>query len=113
MVGNPFGMIKKQWDFYFIMTKKSMKHASADVGLIFTAFNLRRIFNLVDHNLLKKYFKVLAPFLWLVRAYFKPISAFVFRLKCCLELKTYCFLMLLNQLYLTPKNANLKINLGF
>jgi hypothetical protein len=27
----------KQWGFYYIMTKKTIKHASADVGLIFTA----------------------------------------------------------------------------
>jgi hypothetical protein len=26
------------------MTKKTIKHASADVGLIFTAYNLRRLF---------------------------------------------------------------------
>ncbi|RZL98078.1 MAG: IS1182 family transposase, partial [Pedobacter sp.] len=45
IVEHPFGIIKRQWDFYYIMTKKSIKHASADVGLIFTAFNLRRIFN--------------------------------------------------------------------
>lgn len=37
IVEHPFGVIKRQWDFYYIMTKKSMKHASADVGLIFTA----------------------------------------------------------------------------
>jgi hypothetical protein len=44
------------------MTKKTIKHASADVGLIFSAYNLRRIFNLIDQNLLKQYLKVLAPF---------------------------------------------------
>ncbi|SFF37410.1 hypothetical protein SAMN04488131_1181, partial [Flavobacterium xueshanense] len=56
----PYGVIKRQWDFYYIMTKKTIKHASADVGLIFTAYNLRRIFNLIDQNLLKQYLKVLA-----------------------------------------------------
>jgi hypothetical protein len=33
--------------------KKTMKHASADVGLIFSAYNLRQIFYLVDQNPLK------------------------------------------------------------
>ena len=42
------------------MTKKTIKHAAADVGLIFSAYNLRRIFNLIDQSLLKQYLKVLA-----------------------------------------------------
>jgi hypothetical protein len=41
------------------MTKKTIKHASADVGLIFTAFNLRRINNLIDPNRIKKYLQLL------------------------------------------------------
>jgi hypothetical protein len=48
------------------MTKKTIKHASADVGLIFTAYNLRRIFNLIDPNLLKQYQKHCAAILLLV-----------------------------------------------
>lgn len=70
IVEHPFGIIKRQWDFYYIMTKKSMKHASADVGLIFTAYNLRRIFNIVDQKTLKKYLKGLAlRFLILTRCF--------------------------------------------
>jgi len=42
------------------MTKKTIKPASADVGLIFSAYNLGQIFNLIDQNLLKQYLKVLA-----------------------------------------------------
>ena len=60
IVEHPYGVIKRQWDFYYIMTKKTIKHAAADVGLIFSAYNLRRIFNIIDHNLLKQYLKVLA-----------------------------------------------------
>lgn len=62
IVEHPYGIIKRQWGFYYIMTKKIIKHASADVGLIFTAFNLRRIFNLIDKNTLQKYLAVLACF---------------------------------------------------
>jgi hypothetical protein len=29
------------------------KHATSDVGLIFTAYNLRRLFNIIDPKLLK------------------------------------------------------------
>ncbi len=78
IVEHPFGIIKRQWDFYYIMTKKSIKHACADVGLIFTAFNLRRIFNIIDRHVLKKYLNVLALLLLLHKAYFKHLSATVF-----------------------------------
>ncbi len=57
IVEHPYGVIKRQWGFYYIMTKKTIEHASADVGLIFTAYNLRRMFNLVDHDSLKQYLK--------------------------------------------------------
>jgi hypothetical protein len=60
IVEHPFGTIKRQWDFYYIMTKKTLKHATADVGLIFTAYNLRRLFNLIDPKLLKTYLEGLA-----------------------------------------------------
>ena len=72
IVEHPYGVIKRQWDFYYIMTKKTIKHASADVGLIFTAYNLKRIFNLIDTNELKKYLKVLAEFFNCIKAYLKP-----------------------------------------
>lgn len=73
IVEHPFGIIKRQWDFYYIMTKKSMKHASADVGLIFTCYNLRRIMNLVDKNQLKKFLKELTPIVLILTSYFKPL----------------------------------------
>jgi ABC-type phosphate/phosphonate transport system ATPase subunit len=41
------------------MIKKGVKRASADVGLIFTAFNLRRIMNIIDKNTLKKFLQEL------------------------------------------------------
>jgi hypothetical protein len=61
IVEHPYGVIKRQWGFYYIMTKKTIQHATADVGMIFTAYNLRRIFNIVDKNELKKYLKRLCP----------------------------------------------------
>jgi transposase len=67
IVEHPFGIIKRQWDFYYIMTKKSIKHASADVGFIFTAFNLRRIFNIIDQNQLKKYLKEIDLYIFILR----------------------------------------------
>jgi len=45
IVEHPFGIIKRQWGFYYISTKKRMNRASVDVGSIFLAFNLRCFFN--------------------------------------------------------------------
>ncbi|MFM7661670.1 MAG: IS1182 family transposase [Bacteroidota bacterium] len=74
IVEHPFGIIKRQWDFYYIMTKKSIKHATADVGLIFTCYNLRRIFNILDQNELKKYLIELDFLFLILRSYFKTFT---------------------------------------
>ena len=36
------------------------KSALPDVGLIFTSYNLRQIFNMIDQNLWRQYLKVLS-----------------------------------------------------
>lgn len=46
LVEHPFGTIKRQWGFDHIMTKKGINAASADLGLIALAYNLRRMFNI-------------------------------------------------------------------
>jgi len=63
IVEHPYGTIKRQWGFNYILTKKYKQRASADVGFIFTAYNLKRIFNIVDQKTLKAYFKKVAPYL--------------------------------------------------
>lgn len=75
IVEHPFGIIKRQWGFDHIMTKQTIKRASADVGLIFTAFNLRRIFNILGQNKLQKYLKELAFYFSLLKRYFKPFCS--------------------------------------
>lgn len=47
MVEHPYGTIKRQWGFDHVMSKKTKERASADIGLIMCAYNLRRIFNLM------------------------------------------------------------------
>lgn len=101
IVEHPYGIIKRQWDFYYIMTKKTIQHASADVGLIFTAYNLRRIFNLIDKNVLKKHLKELASIFFILIRHFKvfrriQFSAFVIP---CFQNKS--FKSGLNRLYLS------------
>ena len=59
IVEHPFGTMKRQWGFSYILTKKGIKRASADVGFMFIAYNLRRIGNILTHNLLKEYLRIL------------------------------------------------------
>ena len=47
IVKHPYGTIKRQWGFDHIMTKKTMQHASADIILMFNAYNLTRIWNII------------------------------------------------------------------
>jgi len=57
IIEHNYGILKRQWGFYYISTKKGILRASADVGLMFCAYNLRRIINLVDKNLFKKFLR--------------------------------------------------------
>ena len=51
---HPFGTIKRQWGFDHIMTKKGIKRASADVGLIMIAYNPKRILNIIEKEEFKR-----------------------------------------------------------
>jgi hypothetical protein len=46
---------KRQWGFNYIMTKKTIKRAEADVGFIFIVYNLRRILNIIGIEALRSY----------------------------------------------------------
>ena len=59
IVEHPYGTIKRQWGFNYILTKKGIKRASADAGLMFVAYNIRRIMNILGKDELKKYLEVL------------------------------------------------------
>jgi len=60
IVEHPFGTMKRQWGFSYILTKKGISRASADVGFMFIAYNFRRIINILGQDLLKEYLRVLA-----------------------------------------------------
>ena len=59
IVEHPYGTIKRQWGFNYIITKKYIERASADVGLIITAYNIRRLVNILGIDVLKNYMKEL------------------------------------------------------
>lgn len=78
IVEHPYGTIKRQWGFYYVITKKGMKRASADVGFMFIAYNLRRLMNIIDTNLLRKYLKELA---FSFSKMLTPIKAIIFKMR--------------------------------
>ncbi len=57
IVEHPYGTIKRQWGFSYIMTKKGSKRASADVGFMMTAYNLRRIINILGIERFREFLK--------------------------------------------------------
>jgi len=59
IVEHPYGTIKRQWGFSYILTKQGKDRASADVGFMFIAYNLRRIMNILGPEVFKKYLRML------------------------------------------------------
>ena len=59
IVEHPYGTIKRQWGFSYILTKKGIKRASADVGFMLIAYNLRRIGNILTRDRLREYLRIL------------------------------------------------------
>jgi hypothetical protein len=73
IVEHPYGTIKRQWGFSYISTKKGMQKASADVGLMFSAYNLRRLINIIGQKTFAKYLRVLAAYIFVKIATLKVI----------------------------------------
>jgi len=98
IVEHPYGTIKRQWGFSYILTKKGKKRASSDVGLMFTAYNIRRLINIVGKNELKKYLEVLVL---LVLAIYRQKWARLSQFNRCIFYSiifTYYFKVRLNKL---------------
>ena len=81
IVEHPYGTIKRQWGFSYIMTKKGKQRASADVGLMCIAYNLRRIINILGKKEFKNYlqewlsfFKLINRLIWFHIVCFKSFS---------------------------------------
>jgi transposase len=68
---HPFGTIKRQWGFSYILTKRGINHASSDVGFMFIAYNFRRIISILGKDQLMEYLRILALFFLTVSAFFR------------------------------------------
>lgn len=71
IVEHPFGTIKRQWGFNYIITKKYLGRAQADFGFIMTAYNLRRIINIIGRKLMQSYLSGIFAGLFSIFAHFK------------------------------------------
>jgi transposase len=71
IVEHPYGTIKRQWGFSYILTKKGISRAGSDVGCMLIAYNLRRIISILGENRLMEYLKILAPLFLTVSAFLR------------------------------------------
>lgn len=82
IVEHPFGTMKRSLivigrGFDHIMTKKTKERASSDVGLIFTAYNLRRLINIIGISELVSYLReaMLIFFTWIIAVKLKIMKS--------------------------------------
>jgi transposase len=75
IIEHTYGTIKRQWGFSYICTKRGLKRAAADVGLMFTALNLRRLMNSIAKNVLKDYLRKLASLCFATTTLLKSFSS--------------------------------------
>jgi len=82
IVEHPYGTLKRQWGFSYILTKKGMNRASSDVGLMLVAYNFRRIVNILTRDRLKEYLRILVllflPDYDLLRAILRLYQSLIF-----------------------------------
>jgi transposase len=87
IVEHPFGTIKRQWGFCYILTKKGMNRASSDVGFMFIAYNLRRIISILGKDKLSEYLRILVSMILTVSVFFtrkiNRLEDYVFRKIFC------------------------------
>jgi hypothetical protein len=104
IVEHPYGTVKRQWGFSYILTKKGLKRASADVGFMFIAYNIRRMINILGRDELNKYLEVLVLLiLSIIRQYKQKIGLF----------QPSCYLKTISLKYFEPCLNRLKFDQYF
>jgi len=87
IVEHPYGTIKRQWGFSYILTKKGISRAGSDVGFMFIAYNLRRIISILGENRLMEYLRILVPLFLTVSAFLRrkirSLGSFIFQDLIC------------------------------
>ena len=81
IVEHPYGTIKRQWGFSYILTKKGKNRAEAEMGLMFTAYNLRRLFNILGKDAFREYLKSLLRDINCFFVHIKAVFSFFYNSK--------------------------------
>ena len=68
---HPYGTLKRQWGFSYILTKRGISRAGSDVGFMLIAYNLRRIGNILTREVLKEYLRMLVSLIFSISAFFR------------------------------------------
>jgi len=110
IVEHPYGTIKRQWGFSYILTKKGINRASADVGFIMIAYNLRRIINIVGIKMMKEYLKTVLAFVFEKTGQLKSFLSNLNVLAHQIEKSLWIKFISLKRLYLIQ---NLTVEIGF
>ncbi|QMU29502.1 IS1182 family transposase [Adhaeribacter radiodurans] len=63
IVEHPFGTLKRQWGYSYVLSKKGIARASADVGLMLVAYNLRRLLHILGMQAVMAYIQARAALL--------------------------------------------------
>lgn len=71
IVEHPYGTIKRQWGFSYVSTKKTIGRASADIGFMMIAYNLKRIINILGIKDLAQYITGILSVYWLKKLHGK------------------------------------------
>jgi len=100
IVEHPFGTIKRQWGFNYIVTKKGMQRANADVGFMMIAYNLRRMINILGIERLREYLASLLAVFMRIRHYYKLKKSSWSYLVNKTKKQTPILLLPVNKLYL-------------
>ena len=78
IVEHPYGTIKRQWGFSYILTRKGINRASSDVGFMFIAYNLRRLINIIGLERLMEYFRAFLSTFLPDEGHFRALVCFIF-----------------------------------
>ena len=103
IVEHPYGTIKRQWGFSYIITKKYLHRANADVGLMMVAYNLKRIMNIVGIKTFREYlYNVIS--LFIRKTLKKELNKLILRILIFLkQINEEMFNVSLKRLYLSQK----------
>ncbi len=103
IVEHPYGTIKRQWGFSYVSTKRTMQRASSDIGFMMTAYNLRRIINIIGLKALKNWLGKNTISIWLKTDLFKLKLNLLINQLLVRIIRLEIILKHLNCLYLTKK----------